>query len=117
MSASLAAYAALFLLGTFISSVSQVMLKKSAQRSYPTRLAEYANPLVAGAYVIFVAATLLTIVAYRVVPLSLGPILEATSYVYVTVFGVTIFHERMSVRKLVALGLIIAGIVVYSLSV
>ena len=117
MSADLAVYAALFLFGTFISSVSQVMLKKSAQRPHASRLAEYANPLVAGAYVIFVVATLLTVTAYRVVPLSLGPILEATSYVYVTFFGVTIFHERMGARKLAALGLIFAGIVVYSLSV
>ena len=46
MSADLAVYAALFLFGTFISSVSQVMLKKSAQRPHASRLAEYANPLV-----------------------------------------------------------------------
>ena len=44
----------------------------------------------------------------------MGPILEATSYVYVTVFGVTIFKEKMTRKKLVALGLILAGICVYS---
>ena len=39
----------------------------------------------------FVGCTFLTMLAYKGIPLSLGPVLEATSYLYVTVFGVTIF--------------------------
>ena len=56
--------------------------------------------------------TLLSVLAYRGLPLSLGPVLEATSYLYVTFFGVTIFHEKMNCKKLLALALILAGIVV-----
>ena len=70
-----------------------------------------------GAYAIFVLATFATIIAYKVVPLSFGPILEATSYIYVTLFGVFIFKEKMSARKVGALCLIISGIIVYSLSI
>ena len=44
----------------------------------------------------------------------MGPILEATSYIYITVFGVTIFKEKLTKRKVVALITIIAGIIVYS---
>ncbi len=93
------------------------MLKKAALRKYDSPIKEYLNPLVIFAYAIFFASTLLTILSYKVVPLSLGPILEATSYIYVTIFGVTIFKEHLSKRKLLALSLIIVGIVVYSLSV
>lgn len=107
-------YAGIYLVSVFISAVSQVLLKRSANRSHASALAEYLNPWVLGAYTIFFIATFLTIFAYRVVPLSLGPILEATSYIYILVFGAIFFGERVTVRKLAAIGLIIVGIVVYS---
>ena len=44
----------------------------------------------------------------------MGPILEATGYIYVTIFGITIFKERMNQKKIIALVLIITGIIVYS---
>ena len=53
--------------------------------------------------------------AFRGIPLSFGPVLEATSYVYVTIFGVVLFKEKVGLKKAVALGLIIAGICVFSL--
>ena len=110
-------YASISLFGVFISAISQVMLKKSAMREHSSALAEYVNPLVIFAYVLFVAATLLSVIAYRGIPLSMGPILDATGYIYVTVFGVAFFHEKLNARRVIALALIILGIVIYSLSV
>ncbi len=107
-------YAFLLLFGVFISSVSQVMLKKSAERTYNSTIEEYFNPLVVGAYFLFVCTTFLSIFSYRGIPLSMGPILEATSYIYVTVFGLKIFHEKMNARKWLALFVILLGIFVYS---
>lgn len=103
------------LLGVFLSAISQVMLKKAALRQYPNKIREYLNPLVIIAYTIFVGTTFLSIYAYKGIPLSMGPVLEATSYIYVTIFGVTIFKEKLNKRKLVGLALIIAGIIIYSL--
>ncbi len=109
------AYALILLFGVFISAVSQVMLKKSANKKYDSRIKEYLNPLVIFAYLIFFMATLLSIVAYKGIPLSMGPVLEATSYIYVTVFGVKIFKEKLGKKKIIALLLIITGIMIYSL--
>ena len=114
MSSTVLTFAALNLLGVFISAVSQVMLKKSASREHGSVVREYLNPLVIFAYALFVGATLLSVLSYRGIPLSMGPILDATGYLWVTLFGVTIFHERMSARKLLALALIVCGIVVYA---
>ena len=114
MDATVLLYAGINLLGVFVSSVSQVLLKKSAMREHGSAVREYLNPYVVFAYVLFVGSTLLSVISYRGIPLSMGPILEATGYLYVTIFGVTIFHERMNWRKLVALALIICGIVIYS---
>lgn len=107
-------YSLVLLFGVFVSAISQVMLKKAAQKTYDHPIKEYLNPLVIFAYVLFVGTTFLSIIAYKGIPLSMGPILEATSYIYVTIFGVTIFHEKMNRKKLLALAVIIAGIIVYS---
>lgn len=107
-------FAALNLLGVFVSAVSQVMLKKSASREHGSVVKEYLNPLVVFAYVLFVDATLLSVLSYKGIPLSMGPVLDATGYLWVTLFGVTIFHERMNAKKLLALALIVCGIVIYA---
>ena len=108
-------YALFALFGVFISGISQVLLKKSAGRQYSSAIREYLNPLVIVAYAMFFGATLLSVYAYKGIPLSMGPILDATGYIYVTIFGITIFHEKLNARRVLALALIILGIVVYSL--
>ena len=108
-------YASFIMIGTFVSAVSQVLLKKAANKTYENRIREYLNPLVIVAYSFFFGATLLSVLAYKVVPLSMGPILEATSYIYVTIFGVTIFKEKINKKKFIALLLIVVGICVYAI--
>ena len=108
-------YSGILSTGVFISAISQVMLKKAAMKTYDSPIQEYLNPLVIFSYTLFVGTTILSILAYRGIPLSMGPVLEATSYIYITFFGVTIFKEKMNRKKLAALALIIVGILVYSL--
>ena len=108
-------YVGIYLVGVLVSSVSQVLLKKAAMRQYETPLKEYLNPWVITAYTLFFGATLMTILAYKVVPLSMCAILEATAYLYITFFGVTIFKEKLGRDKAIALLLIVGGIIVYSL--
>lgn len=108
-------YSLFLLCGVFISAISQVMLKKAALKKYDNVVKEYLNPLVIFAYVLFVGTTFLSILAYRGIPLSMGPILEATSYIYVTIFGVKIFGEKINKKKILALIFIVVGIVIYSL--
>lgn len=114
MDKTVLAYSCVLLFGVFVSAISQVMLKKAALKEYDSRIKEYLNPLVIFAYVMFVGTTLLSILAYRGIPLSMGPILEATSYIYVTFFGVVIFKERIGAKKIIALALIILGICIFS---
>ena len=107
-------YAGLMLGGVFISSLSQVLLKIAANKQYENRIREYLNPMVITAYSVFFLATLCTVFAYRVIPLSMGPVLESSSYLFVSVFGYLFFKEKITRRKITALSLIICGIVVYS---
>ena len=92
-------YVLLYLCSTFLSAVSQVLLKKAALREHKSVLAEYTDWRVILGYALFVGCTLLTMLAYKGVPLNVGPVLEATGYIYVTIFGVTIFHEKIEPQK------------------
>ena len=105
----------LLLSGVFIGAISQVMLKKASMKQYKSPIFEYLNPLVIAAYILFFGTTFLSIFAYRGIPLSLGPVLEATSYIYVTFFGVVVFKERINKKKVLALICIICGILIYSM--
>lgn len=115
MNESIVTHSGLLLASVFVASVSQVMLKKASMRRYKSLVREYLNPLVLLAYALLIGTTLLSIFAYRVIPLSMGPVLESTSYVYITVFGVVIFKEKLNRQKLMALFFILGGILVYSI--
>lgn len=105
----------IFVAGVFVSSVSQILLKKSAEKKYESRLKEYLNLRVIIAYLIFFSATLCSVFAYRYIPLSLGPILEASGYIFVFILGYLFLKEKFSPRKIIGLITILVGILIFSL--
>ncbi|HIT67933.1 MAG TPA: EamA family transporter [Candidatus Merdisoma merdipullorum] len=106
---------AIFLGSVLVASISQIMLKKSANQKYDRWIDEYLNFRVIFAYGLFFLSSLLTVYAYKFVPLSMGPVLEASGYVFVAVMGYFILKEKIGKRKLLGLIIIIAGIVIFSL--
>lgn len=108
-------FSLIFIFGVFISSISQIILKKSADKTYDSRIKEYLNPKVIFAYTIFFAATLCSVWAYTVIPLSLGPILESAGYIFVAFLSWLFLKEKISKQKLIGLSIIIIGIIIYSL--
>lgn len=112
----LAIYSGIMLISILISSVSQIMLKKSAEKEYPSKLKEYLNPLVIIAYVLFFGTTFISLYALKVVPLSMTPILEASGYIFVAILSFFFLKEKMTKKQLIGMALIIIGIVVYSLN-
>ena len=103
-------YSALIVVSTLISAISQVLLKKAALIHYEPWYREYLNLRVITAYAIFFLDTLMTVIAYRVVDVSSGTLLETSSYIFVFAFDVLIFHEKMTSRKLLGAVLILGGI-------
>ena len=108
-------FSLIFIFGVFISSLSQIILKKSAMSQYESKIKEYLNPKVIFAYTIFFGATFCSIFAYKVIPLSFGPILESAGYIFVSLFSWLLLKERISKRKIIGLILIIIGISIYAL--
>ena len=114
---SLVLFMGIFVLGVFISSVAQILLKKSAEKEYPNKIREYLNVRVIVGYAIFFAATLCSVYAYKVVPLSYGPILESTGYIFVAVLSWLFIKEKISLQKGIGIMVIIVGIVIYSIKI
>ena len=102
----------IYVFSVFISSVSQIILKTSADMKYDSRIKEYLNPRVIIAYGIFFLATFITIYAYKGIPLSVGPILETTGYLWISLLGYFILKEKISRRKFIGLTVVVAGIIV-----
>lgn len=108
-------YSGIMLGSIFVSSVSQILLKKSAQKEYPSKLREYLNPLVIIAYGLFFGSTLITMYALRVVPLSMSPILESVGYIFVAVLSFLFLKEKLTRKQVLGMAVIIIGIIVYSI--
>lgn len=108
-------FSAIIVLGAFISSISQIMLKKAAQKQYPSKIREYLNFPVIFAYALFFGCTLITMYGLKVVPLSMSPVLEATGYIFVAILSYIFLKEKLTWRQLLGMVLIIAGIAICSL--
>lgn len=103
------------LISVFISSVSQILLKKAANRKYENPLQEYLNPLVIVAYCMFGCSVIMTMLGLKYVPLSMSPILESTAYIYVSVMGYFFLKERFTKRKVLGILLILLGVIIFNI--
>ncbi len=108
-------YIFLFLFSVFISSWSQILLKSSAGENHDSFIREYLNIKVVIAYMFFFVSSLLTVFAYKYVPLSLGPVLEASGYIFVAILGGLLLKEKLEKRKIMGLIIIFVGILVSNL--
>lgn len=105
----------ILILSVFAASVSQILLKISANKTYASGIREYLNKYVTAGYGLLFLSTLLTMIALKKVPLSWSPVIESASYIFVSVMGYFVLKERFSKRKLLGLLVILMGILVFSL--
>ena len=108
-------YYLLFVFSILISSLSQALLKLSTMQPKRDGIRGYLNAKSGIAYTLFFASTLLTVIAFRFVPLSSGAMLESLGYVFVPVFSLLMLKESMSRRKILGSLVIMAGIVIFSI--
>ena len=115
MTSEVLKYSIVIVCAVFVSSISQIMLKKSATKEYRDKLQEYLNPLVIIGYTLFFLCSLINVIALKYVPLSLMPILESSGYIFVTVMGHFILKEKFSKRKSFGMLAILIGILISSI--
>lgn len=111
----MAIYIVIYNISILVSSISQILLKKSARVDYENAIKEYLNFKVIFAYGLFFLSTLLTMLALKGIPLSFGALLESLGYIYVMILSRIFLSEKITLRKIIGITLIIIGIACYAL--
>ncbi len=106
----------IFLAAVLMSSISQILLKKSAQQEYENKVKEYLNVPVVIAYGLLFCSSFVIVLAYRGIPLNMGPVLEATGYIWVSILGAIFLKEHIKGKKMLGLLVIIIGIFIFNIS-
>lgn len=107
-------YILIFVISILLASVSQILLKKSANITRTSKIKEYLNIYVITAYLILFISTILTLIAYKQVKLSTGVVIETISYILVPILSFFILKEKIKKNQIIGISLIIIGIMVFS---
>lgn len=113
----LAIYSGVVLGSTLVSSIAQIVLKKSAQKTHTSKIKEYLNPLVITGYAVYCFTFLVTTFCLRVIPLSMMPILDASGYIFVAILSYIFLKEKYGKKQMLGMVLVILGVVVYSIDI
>lgn len=101
------------LISVLCASISQILLKKSALKSYNSFIREYLNFWVFGGYGLLLGSMLLTLYAYTGMDFKNGPVIESMGNILVPLFSFFVFKEKISARKCLGIAFIILGIMVF----
>lgn len=108
-------YIILLVLAVLVSSVSQIILKKSASKTYNSIFREYFNLYVIIGYGLMVVSTVLVILGLKGVPYKNEPIIESLGYIFVMVLSNLVLGEKITKKKIIGNLLILSGIIIYYL--
>lgn len=98
----------------FLAACAQMLLKQGARQQYDTWWRQYINGWVIGGYAIMFATMMMNVFAMsRGVEVKQVSIIESMSYLFVPILSFVIFKERLTWQKIIAIGVIIIGIIVF----
>lgn len=100
----------MFIFCIFLSSCSQILLKKSASKIKIVKIDFYLNKYTIVGYSIFFIVIFISTYLYRFIPLSLGLMLDTLGYVFIAILSKIFFNESLNGLKLLGIGMIIVGV-------
>lgn len=98
----------------FAAACAQMLLKQGARKEYASWWRQYINPWVIGGYAIMMGSLVLNVwcMSKGVLVKEVSTI-ESLSYLFVPVLALLLFKEKLTKRKICAIGIIILGIVLF----
>ena len=107
-------YYIIVILSVFAAACSQMLLKQGARKEYASWWRQYINPWVIGGYAIMMGSLVLNVwcMSKGVLVKEVSTI-ESLSYLFVPVLALLLFKEKLTKRKICAIGIIILGIVLF----
>ena len=106
-------YLVILIISVIIASFAQILLKKSAAKTYSSPIREYLNVYVIGGYGLMFLSMFLTILSYGGLDFTNVPVIESLGYIIVMLLGYLFFKEKITKRKLLGMLIIMGGILVY----
>lgn len=107
-------YYAIVILSVLLAACAQMLLKQGARQQYATWWRQYMNGWVIGGYAIMLGTMLINIFAMsRGVQVKEVSIIESMSYLFVPALSFVIFKEKLTWRKIGAIGIIVIGVIVF----
>lgn len=107
-------YYLLVISSVFLAACAQILLKQGARQQYDSWWRQYVNDWVIGGYAIMFGTMMMNIYAMsRGVEVKEVSIIESMSYIFVPILSFVIFKERLTWRKVISIGVIIIGIIVF----
>ena len=106
-------YVSLLILAVLVSSISQIILKKSSSKTYKSIIKEYLNVYVITGYGLMVLSTVLVVLGLKGVPYKNEPIIESLGYLFVMILSNRLLGEKITKKKVLGNVLILVGIAVY----
>ncbi len=103
----------LLFLAVFISSISQLLLKKAANKNYNSFIKTYMNVRVISAYFILFIAVIIDLFAFKYVPVSFVPVIESSSYFFIIILSTNFLHEKLTLKQVAGISLIMLGVFLY----
>lgn len=103
----------LMILAELIAASSQMLLKKSATKEYPSFIREYLNLWVIGGYGLLVVSMIVTIFCYDGLGYMGVVVMEPINYILVLIMARIFFKEKFTTRKMIGVLFIICGITVF----
>lgn len=108
-------YIVILVISVVVASFAQILLKKSAEKTYSSPIREYLNVYVIFGYGLMFLSMFITIMAYSGLDFTNVPVIESLGYIVVMILSYFFFKEKITKRKLLGMAVIMAGIFVYYL--
>ena len=109
-------YYVVVILSVFAAACAQMLLKQGAKKEYISWWRQYINPWVIGGYGIMACSLVLNIWCMsKGVQVKEVSVIESVSYLFVPVLAFMLFKEKLTARKICAIGIIIGGVVIFFL--
>jgi len=104
------------ILSSLISSYSQILLKRSSNRTYDNKIKEYLNYLVIVGYGLMFISLAMSVYSLKGISLSFSALLESFDYILVPLMSYLLLKTRLTKRQILGTIIIVVGAIVFNIN-
>jgi len=110
-------YVGAAILSVILSSLSQILLKKSSGEKKKHWIFEYINPKVLIAYGTIFVCMFLMIFAFTGMYYRYGAVIESLAYLLIMVFSRIFLKEKITKRRVIGNLIIVIGVLIFTINI